>query len=79
MWCRNVSDTRLASCSKADLRRPDIRDTFITSPEILRNDDCTHTLTAMMSVNWPWSPVEVVYLNQKTNELQISYAFELYA
>lgn len=32
----------------------------------------------MASVNWPWSPTEVVYPNTETNDLQISPAFERY-
>lgn len=32
----------------------------------------------MAFVNWPWSPAEVVCLNQENNDLQISHVFELY-
>jgi len=64
--------------NRADLRRPDIRDVFILSPGTLGSDDCLHTIAAMASVNWPWSPAEVLCISSESNELQLTPAFERY-
>lgn len=63
---------------KTDLCRPEIRDAFILSPEMLGNDDCLNTLATMVSVNWPWSSSEVLCVSQDTTQMQMTASFEQY-
>lgn len=72
-----------ASCDPLEVaangRRPEVRDVFITNPDILTAGDPLKALSACTSVNWQWSTAEAIcspYPGAK--DLRISPQFERY-
>lgn len=72
-----------ASCETigmaANGRRPEVRDVFITNPEIIAAGDPLKVLSACTSVNWPWSTAEAICApHPGTKDVRISPQFERY-
>ncbi|EON61493.1 hypothetical protein W97_00708 [Coniosporium apollinis CBS 100218] len=58
---------------------PEVRDVFITNPEIITAGDPLKVLSACTSVNWPWSTAEAIYApHLGTKDVCISPQFERY-